>query len=185
MYSINVQRTVRLILKPTVEQVATMRETIAQFTASFNSVCARGWADQNGNAFTLHKLTYRDCKTASPTLVSDLHVQARQKAAEAVRSAIALQKKGRKVNCPCSVSCPPRFNLHTYALNWEAKTVRLSTTCGRITVPFRLPDHAAYATGCPVATADLVEKKGRFYLHVVVNLPEVVAAETGTALGVD
>src|SRR5439155_2902601 len=106
------------------------------------------WARQDSNAFTLHKLTYRDCKTANPTLVSDLHVQARQKAAEAVRSAITLRKKGRKVGYPSSVSCPPRYNLHTYALDWEAKTVRLSTTGGRMAIPFCLPDCAAYATDC-------------------------------------
>jgi putative transposase len=181
----NVQRTVRLILKLTAEQVEILRETAAQFTTSFNHVAACGWARQEGNAFTLHKLTYRDCKTAHPTLVSDLHVQARQKAAEAVRSAIALRKKGRKVGCPSSVSCPPRFNLHTYSLDWEAKTVHLSTTHGRMAVPFRLPDYANYAAGCPVATADLIEKKGRFILHVVVTLPDVPVIDTQTVLGVD
>lgn len=185
MYNIGVQRTVRLILKPTAEQAEALRETTAQFTASFNHVAACGWSLQVGNAYTLHKLTYRDCKNASPALVSDLHVQARQKAAEAVRSVLALQKKQRKVSCPASPACPPRFNLHTYSLSWEAGTVRLSTTRGRTTCPFRLPPYAAYAAGCPVATADLIEKKGRHYLHVVVTLPDVPVVETGIALGVD
>jgi putative transposase len=184
-YNRSVQRTVRLILKPTAVQAETLRETMAQFTASFNHVAAKGWAERNGNAFTLHKLTYRDCKSANPALVSDLHVQARQKAAEAVRSAIARKKKGRKVGCPTSLSCPPRFNRHTYVLNWETGTVRVSTTRGRITVPYRLPDYAAYAVDCPVATADLIEKKGRFSLHVVVTLPDVPVLDTGAALGVD
>lgn len=179
------QRTVRLILKPSAEQVEILRETTRQFTASFNHVAARGWSDRNGNAFTLHKLTYRDCKNANPALVSDLHVQARQKAAETVRSMIALAKKGRKVGCPASLSCPPRFNLHTYAVNWEATTVRLSTTRGRISIPFQLPAHLAYAGGYPVATAELIEKKGRFFLHVVVNLPDVPVIDNGHALGVD
>jgi putative transposase len=180
-----VQRTVRLSLQPTAEQVETLRETVAQFTASFNHVAACGWTLQDGNAFTLHKLTYRDCKKANPALVSDLHIQARQKAAEAVRAALALRKQGRKVGCPSSTSCPPRLNLHTYTLDWTAKTVRLSTTSGRTTVPFRLPDYAAFSTDCPVATADLIEKKGRFFLHVVVTLPDVPVLDTGDALGVD
>jgi putative transposase len=185
MYNRSVQRTVRLILKPTAEQVETLRETTAQFTASFNYVCTEGWTHRDGNAYTLHKLTYRDCKNANPTLVSDLHVQARQKAAEAVRSAIAMQKKGKKVSCPSSISCAPRFNLHTYSLNWEGGTAHLSTTRGRIAIPFRLPAYAAYAADRSVASADLIEKKGHFYLHVVVNLPDVPVVETGAALGVD
>jgi putative transposase len=184
-YNTSVQRTVRLILKPTVEQATALRETTAQFTASFNHVVAQGCAGRDGNAYTLHKLTYRDCKSKNPALVSDLHVQARQKAAEAVRSAIALRKKGKAVGCPVSLSCPPRFNLHTYTLNWEAGTVRLSTTRGRMSLLFRLPDYAAYASGCSAATADLIEKKGRFFLHVVVNLPDVLATDNGAALGVD
>lgn len=126
----------RLKLKPTPEQAEALRETVSQFTASFNHVAGEGWRLRDGNAYTLHRLTYRECKTASPALVSDLHIQARQKAAEAVRSALALRKKGRKVGCPSSASCPPRFNLHTYALNGETGLVRLSTTRGRVSIPF-------------------------------------------------
>ena len=83
-------------LKPTPEQALGLRGTIAQFTASFNQVAAEGWRLQDGNAYTLHQRTYRACKDAQPALVSDLHIQARQKAAEAVRSAITLRKKGKK-----------------------------------------------------------------------------------------
>jgi putative transposase len=184
-YPQDVQRTVRLKLTPTPEQAQTLRETIAQFTAVYNHVCAKGWELQNGNAYTLHRLTYRDCRNEQPTLVADLHVQARQKAAEAVRSAIALSKRGRKVNGPQSSSCPSRYNVHTYRLDWEICTVRLSTTRGRISVPFCLPNYAAYAVGHPPATADLIEKKGRFFLHVVITLPDVPVVETGAALGVD
>jgi putative transposase len=184
-YPQDVQRTVRLKLKPSAEQVQTLRETIAQFTAAYNHVCAKGWGLQNGNAYTLHRLTYRDCRNEQPELVADLHVQARQKAAEAVRSALALSKQRRKVRGPRSSSCPPRYNGHTYRLDWETRTVHLSTTRGRISVPFFLPDYAAYAVGHPPATADLIEKQGRFTLHVVVTLPAVPVVETGAALGVD
>jgi putative transposase len=156
-----VQRTVRLKLQPTPDQTEALRETTAQFTASFNRVCATGWRLQEGNAYTLHRLTYRDCKNHAPALVSDLHVQARQKAAEALKAAIALAKKGKKVGGPHSIACPPRFNRHTYRLDWERASIRLSTTRGRINVPFCLPRYAADAVGCPVATADLIEKKGR------------------------
>src|SRR5258708_2681581 len=107
-------RTIRLRLKPNTEQAQALTQTIAQFTASFNAVCAQGWRLQNGNAFDLHKLTYRDCKTAYPKLVSDLHIQARQKASEAVKSALTRLRHGKKTGCPQSVCCPARFNLKTY-----------------------------------------------------------------------
>jgi putative transposase len=180
-----VNRTVRLRLRHTPEQADALHETMRQFTASFNAVCRVGWEKRIGNAYNLHRMTYHDCKAIHPALVSDLHVQARQKAAEAVRSALSRQRKGRKVSCPHSALCPPRYNLYTFRLNWDAATVSLSTTDGRLVVPFSVPQYANYAAGLPVATADLIFRRGRFYLHVVVDLPAVEVPDTGPVIGVD
>jgi transposase len=178
-------RTVRIRLRPTLEQAAALYETMRQFTVSFNAVCRVGWEQRRGNAYTLHRLTYRECRTALPELSSNLHVQAREKAAEAVRSALAREKSARKVSCPRSALCPPRYNGRTLRLDWEASTVSLSTTAGRLVLPFNRPRYAAYAIGLPVATADLICRKGRFYLHVVVALPPVEVPKTGPTIGVD
>jgi IS605 OrfB family transposase len=143
---------------------------------------------KQGNAFTLHKLTYQDCKTAYPDLVSDLHCQARQKASEAVKSAITLAKKGRKVNQPSSTLCPPRFNLHTFKVDWAKGVVNLATTDGRQKVKFDVPGYVADMISereVKTATADLIYRKGKFVLHVVVKLPEVEFIDNGTAIGVD
>jgi putative transposase len=185
MYHRAVERTVRLKLRTTAAQAEALRETTAQFTAAFNHVCREGWRLRVGNAFTLHRLTYNETRTSHPSMVSDPHIQAIRKGAAAVRAALALHKKGKQVSCPASRSCPPRYNLHTYALDWQAGIVRLSTTRGRISIAFRLPDYGAYAAGCPVATADLIEKKRRFYLHVVVVLPTPELGPAGLTLGVD
>lgn len=178
-------RTVRIRLKPTPEQAQALAETTAQFTAAFNAVCKEGWRRQEGNAFNLHRFTYRDVKDALPALVSDLHIQARQKASEAVKSALTRQKHGRKTGCPHSDVCPPRYNLHTFTLNWAAATVRLSTTRKKQSIAFHLPPYASYALGCPVATADLICKKGKWYLHVVVVVDDVPFVDNGQAIGVD
>jgi hypothetical protein len=71
-------------------------------------------------------------------------IQARVKATEAVKSAFALQKAGRKVGMPQSDACPPRYNLHTYKVDWESQTVRMSTTGGRQTIRFDVPDYCAH-----------------------------------------
>jgi putative transposase len=178
-------RTVRLRLKPTPEQAQALAETTAQFTAAFNAVCAEGWRLQDGNAFTLHRFTYRDVKDTLPALVSDLHIQARQKASEAVKSALTRLKHGRKTGCPHSDACPPRYNLHTFKVDWTAGTVRLSTTRKKQSIAFHLPPYAAYALGCPVATADLLCKKGKWYLHVVVVVDDIPFVDNAQAIGVD
>ena len=178
-------RTLRLPLNPTTEQAVCLLETMRQFTQSFNRVCAEGWRLKEGNAYTLHKLTYRDCKTAHPSLVSDLHVQARQKAAEAVKSAMALARKGRKVNGPQSTLCPPRYNVNSFSLDWPTGLANLATVAGRQKVAFAVPTYALAMAYSRVATADLVYRRGRFTLHVVLKLDDVEFADNGTALGVD
>jgi putative transposase len=178
-------RTVRIRLRPTAEQANALHETMRQFTASFNAVCRVGWEKRIGNAHDLHHLTYYSCKAAHPALVSDLHIQARQKAAEAVRSALTRARRGKKVSCPNSLLCPPRYNGHTFKVDWEAATVSLSTTAGRMSVSFNLPKYAVYAIGLKVATADLISRNGKFYLHVVVDLPAVEVPDNGPVIGAD
>jgi putative transposase len=156
-----------------------------QFTASFNTVCHVGWEKRIANAFNLHRLTYYDCKAAHPALPPNLQIQARQKAAEAVKSALTRKRNGKKVSCPHSALCPPRYNARTFRLDWDAAAVSLSTTSGRMVVPFNLPRYASYAIGLPTATADLIFRNGKFHLHVVVDLPAVDVSATGPVIGVD
>jgi len=178
-------RTIRLLLTPTPEQSAALTETAAQFTAAFNHVCAYGWAEGEKNGVRLHHATYRESKNLAPDLVSDLHIQARVKATEAVKSALALSKKGRRVSCPRALACPPRYNLHTYRVNWDARVVNLSTTAGRVSVPFHVPVSAEKWAGHPTATADLIAKRGQWSLHVVVTVPAPAVQPTDAVIGVD
>jgi len=178
-------RTVRLPLNPTAEQAKSLLETMRQSTQSFNLVCAEGWRLKEGNAYTLHRLTYRDSKALCPKLVSDLHVQARQKAAEAVKSAISLAKKGRKGGSPASTLCPPRYNCNSFSMDWQKELANLATVCGRQKVSFTVPAYARELIDNRVATADLLYRKGRFTLHVVLKLDDVEFADNRDAIGVD
>lgn len=178
-------RTVRVLLTATPEQSETLMRTAKQFTETFNSICALGWRLRQSGAYSLQRLCYHDNKAAWPELVSDLHIQCLHKAAESLKSAFALQKARRKVGCPQSTLCPPRYNRHTFKVDWQAGTVNLSTVAGRMFLSFRLPDYAAYAIECQVATADLCYHKGKWHLHIVVHSPCTEFIDNGMALGVD
>lgn len=175
----------RAKLKPAAEQAVALSETVRLFTSAFNAVASYGWEHREKNGIKLHHATYYPLKAQYPGLVSDLHIQARVKATEAVKSALALQRQGRKVACPCSSACAPRFNVHTFKLEWGANTVRLSTVQGRMTIPFTLPGYARRYEGLPLATADLVRRGNDFWLHVVVNLPKPDVNPTSDVVGVD
>ncbi len=179
------QRTICLEITPSLAQAAILAETSRQFTAVFNAVCTVGWEAKITNGVTLHHATYYPLKAEYPALVSDLLVQARVKATEAVKSAFALHKTGRKVAMPQADACPPRYNQHTYKVDWESRTVRMSTTSGRQTIRFNTPDYSAKYAGYPTDSADLILRNGRWWLHVVVSVPAPDVAPTEQVVGVD
>lgn len=199
-------RTVRIQLHPTSEQAVALQETLRQFTEAFNAVCAYGWQYGEKNGVKLHHGTYRSTKEAFPGLVSDLLIQARVKATEALKSAFTWKAKHeasytkkvakalkqgksapkfKSVTCPHSLSCAIRYNLHTYTLNWERHTVRLSTSAGKQSIPFTVPVYNAKYYGGTACTADLCYRKGTWWLHVVVNVPEPVVEKSEKVIGVD
>jgi putative transposase len=178
-------RTVRVKLHPTPEQTDALAETTRLFTQTFNAVCAHGWRHNDKNGVHLHHATYYPCKAAAPSLVSDLHIQARVKATEAITSALTLKRQGRKVSAPQAHACPPRYNRHTFKVDWPAQQVRLSTTHGRVTIPFSVPEYALASTGFPVTTADLIASEGGWWLHIVVEVPPPTITPNSDVMGID
>lgn len=191
---------------PTPEQAIALRETLAQFTDAFNHVCRYGWQHHEKNGVKLHHATYYDTKAACPGLVSDLLIQARVKATETLKSAFTwkvkheaayqkkvatAKKKGKPipkfkpVKMPQSLLCPVRYNAKTFSLDWCKQETRLSTSRGKIGLSFTVPHWSSKYAGYPVATADLIFRKGKWWLHVVVTVPEPAVSLSDVVIGVD
>ncbi|GHO61406.1 transposase [Ktedonobacter sp. SOSP1-52] len=183
-----------------------MHETLTQFTLAYNHVCASGWQHGEKNGVKLHHATYYETKALCSGLVSDLLIQARVKATETLRSAFTwkakkeaayprkvakAQKQGKPiptfkpVRCPRSEQCAVRYNVHTYSLNWATQTVRVSTTQGKMSIPFTVPHFSERYRRCQPTSADLVYRKGKWWLHVVVAVPEPVVPRHDAVVGVD
>lgn len=180
-------RTIKLLLKPTCDQQYALTETLRQFTECFNQVCAVGWKSEEKNGVKLHHATYYPLKEQFPQLVSDLHIQARMKATEAIKSALTHRKQGRKTGQPKSRSCPVRYNNHTFRLDWSKGEVNLSSITGRLKLPFTVPHYALKYLNQAQQTVmgDLILRKGRLWLHVVLDLPERQIAASPATVGVD
>ena len=205
-------RTIRLKLNTTTQQAHALKQTLEGFTRAFNFVCEYGWDNSEKNGVKLHHATYYSLKEACPELVSDLIIQARMKATEALKSVFALKKsypdrlkkfeaqkkkilaKGKSFNknppkapgCPKSRGCPPRYNVHTYKLDWTSRTVNLATSPGnRLIIGFTVPPYALRYVDLPFDTADLIYRRGSFWLHVVVTLPAVEFVDSHETIGID
>ncbi|MDP2873627.1 MAG: transposase, partial [Bacillota bacterium] len=100
------QRTIRFRLNPTPDQSDALLETMRQHAACFNAVAAHGWEHSQKNGVRLHHATYYSLRERFPELPAQLVIAARVRATEAVRSALALQRKGRKVSRPAAGLLP-------------------------------------------------------------------------------
>src|SRR6185295_12210075 len=56
---------------------------------------------------------------------------------------------------------------------------------GRQTIRFHIPDYSAKYAGCPTDTADLIERDGHWWLHVVVTVPAPEVEPSAQVVGVD
>jgi putative transposase len=182
-----VQRTVRLKLRPTPEQVPILRATLAQYTACFNAVAVHGWSRGIRNGVQLHRDTYYPLRATQPTLPSQLVCAARVRATEAVKAALDRQKKGRPVRCPRSRSAPIRYDARSYRVTRERDAVTLATVAGRQHVPFRSRErhHRQLAVATAFDSADLLERRSGFWLYLTVTLPDVPFEDAGAVVGID
>lgn len=199
-------RTIRIQLNPTPEQEQALKETLQQFTSAFNAVCSYGWQHNEKNGVRLHHATYYQLREQFPNLNANVLIQARIKATEALKSAFtwkarhetrypkkvakALKQgkpapKFKPVKCPQSELCPVRYNERTYSLTWEQQTVNLSTLTGRMVLPFTVPHFSEHYAGNPITTADLCYRKGKWWLHVVVSVPEPTIEKNPLVVGID
>ncbi len=178
-------RTMIVQLKPTSEQARTLKQTMQESTACFNTVAHLGFTTTCSNGIELHKQTYYDLRAQYPQLPAQLVCAARVKATETVKSALDRQKKGRKTGTPHAKVCPIRYDQRSFWVKWDTMTCSLATVAGRIELPFRVPPYAQKYIGGKVCSADLCYRKGRFTLHIVLSLPAPAIAPSGEVIGID
>lgn len=183
-----------------------LTETMQQFTHVFNQVCTYGWQSHEKNGVKLHHATYYQLRAQFPHLNANVLIQARVKATEALKSAFTWQtrkeaaypkkvtkalKQGKPappfkpVKCPHSLLCPIRYNERTYGLSWTQRVVTLSTIHGRVILPFTVPAYCNQYIGHPMTSADLLLRRGKWWLHVVVSVPEPSVPKDDTVIGID
>ncbi len=91
----------------------------------------------------------------------------------------------RPIQCPQVKLCPIRYDVRSYWVKWETLKASLATVTGRVELPFTVPGHATRYIGSKVCSADLCYRKGRYFLHIVVSVPEPAFAHSDSAIGVD
>jgi putative transposase len=200
------ERTMVVQLNPTPEQADMLKATLEQHTACFNAVIQEGFSTACSNGVELHKRTYYPLRAEFPDLPAQLVCAARVKATEAVKSALIwkvkkeqaypgkveqAKKQGKPipafkpVRCPTSSLVCIRYDQRSYWVKWDTLTCSLATVSGRVELGFSVPTHLVQYIGNKTCSADLCYRKGRFTLHIVVELPVPSIPSTNEVIGID
>lgn len=179
------QRTIRIQLQPDIETAKVLSHTIEQYTWSFNAVCKHGWENDLANGVELHKATYYGHR-AITGLPSQLVCAARVKATEALKSAKSLKKKGKTASCPASKRCPIRYDARSYTVWFDRSEVSMLSINGRVKLSFEIAEYYRQYLSWKNTSADLLtDRKGRWWLHVVMEAETPPVSATDEVVGVD
>lgn len=202
-------RTIRIQLRPTPEQAELLRQTMQEYTGSFNEVCRLADAEKISNGVELHRLTYA-AQRAKTHLPAQLVCAARVKATEAIKSVIArrtkqikkyqaLQQQGKAIKplrlarTPTSVLCAIRYDARSFRFERETRMVSLvhvqqvGKRHNRALILIKVPTYyEQYLTpDWQQESADLLYRKGSFWLHIVISHSSPVTSPTGKIIGID
>ncbi len=166
--------TLQIKLLPTQEQFTSLKNTLKEANAACNEISETAWNKKLFNQFKLHKEVYHPIKS-SFNLSAQMVVRCISKVADAYK----LDKKTKREFRPLgSIGYDSR--IMTYKPN---DIVSLWAIGGRIKIPFVCHNekYIPYIKG----EADLVLKKGKFYIFQTVEVPEEEVKDIESFIGCD
>ena len=166
--------TLKIKLLPTDEQAKSLLQTIKEANKACNLISDIAWEQKAFQQFKLHNASYHTIKSAT-----DLSSQVIVRCISKVADAYKLDRKTKRTFKPLgSISYDSR--ILTYKPN---NIVSIWSVGGRLKVPFvcHNPNYLPYIKG----EADLLYRKGKFYLFQTVDVVEDDVKDVETFIGVD
>ena len=166
--------TLKIKLLPTAEQAGLLLETIRETNTVCNAISDVAWTKRIFNNFKLHHETYHVYKSTFK-LSSQMLVRSVAKVADAYK----LDKKTKRIFRPLgSIAYDSRIMTYKHD-----NIVSLWCIGGRQKINFvcHNPSYLPYIKG----EADLVYKKGKFYIFQTVDIPEQDIDDIESFIGVD
>jgi putative transposase len=168
-----VKLTLKIKLLPSPNQAKALIETIERFNKSCNYISEYAFKEKKFNQIKLHHVVYYKVREFF-NLPSQLTVRAISKVADAY-------KIDKKVQCQFRLRGAITYDQRL--LTYKENKVSICTLEGREKIPFicHRQDWLPYIKG----EADLIFKKGKFYILQTVEFPEEKIKDMDEFLGVD
>ncbi len=170
------KQTMLLKLAPTSEQHRALLDTLHVFNQAANYVAGVAFAEKTANKFELQKLVYADLRRTYK-LAAQLAIRCISKASEAYKRDKSIQPTFRPEG---AIVYDQRVMSFKGLL-----TVSLLTLSGRVLVPFRVGGYQESRLDSIKGQADLIYRKGTWYLAVTLDVPTPTPDDVTATLGVD
>ena len=173
MYRNTMKLTLQIKLLPDDEQAQSLLTTLREANIACNQISDAIWEKKVFNQFKAHHLVYHSLKKAT-RLSAQILVRCISKVVDAYK----LDKKRKRTFKPLgAITYDPRI------LSYKETFVSIWSVDGRLKIPFVCHNskYLPYIKG----EADLVTKKGKFYLFQTVEVPEDDVKDIEEFIGVD
>ena len=165
--------TLKIKLLPTNEQAKSLLQTIKEANKACNLISDIAWEQKTFQQFKLHKASYHTIKGAT-----DLSSQVIVRCISKVADAYKLDRKVKRTFKPLgSITYDSRI------LSYKGDKVSIWSVGGRLKMPFvcHNPNYLPYIKG----EADLLYRKGKFYLFQTVDIIEDDVKDVEEFIGCD
>lgn len=165
--------TLKIKLLPSDEQADLLLATMKEANAVCNAISEVAWEHKVFNQFKIHRLCYHDFKSSF-----NLSAQMLVRCISRVADAYKLDRKIKRSFRPLSA-----VTYDSRILTYTGTSVSIWALGGRLKMPFvcHNPKYLPYIKG----EADLVYKKGKFYLFQTVDIPDEEIEDVEEFIGVD
>jgi len=165
--------TLQIKLVPDETQAKALLETIRRTNLACNEISEIAWEKKVFNQFKLHKLCYYSVKESSH-LTAQVVIRCLSKVSDSYK----LDKKTKRTFRPLGA-----ITYDARILSYRKDRVSIWSVDGRLKIPFVCfrPDWLPFVKG----EADLITRKGKFFLLQCVEFPEEKIKDIEDFLGVD
>lgn len=165
--------TLKIKLNPTEEQKAVLLKTIKEVNKTCNTISDVAWENKVFNQFKIHKLVYYDIKNTT-----NLSAQIVVRAIAKVNDSYKLDRKTKRVFKPLGA-----ITYDSRILTYNKEVASIWCVGGRQKIPFTCfnKEYLPYIKG----EADLIYRKGKFFLFQCVDIPDTTIKDVSEFTGVD
>lgn len=165
--------TLKIKLDPNEEQKELLLKTIKEVNEACNVISNIAWENKVFNQFKIHKLVYHQIKNDS-----NLSAQVIVRAIAKVNDAYKLDRKTKRIFKPLGA-----IAYDSRILTYKKDIASIWCIGGRQKIPFQCfnKEYLPYIKG----EADLIYRKGKFFLFQCVDIPDVEIKDISEFTGVD